>query len=236
MDSDTGAQPEAAGPESPFGRGWRGADVQAAAALVLSAAVLAGMWQAGLFSGSPVADGGKPAACNPPKATDSPEYPALCAALNRPDLPALIGAPTEHVSIAQSGGGPITHGDGTTEFDASAQVQIGPVCVRITHNHDLSVRDVTGLTSLLAEPATVLGHPAATYRSATLALVFKGGRTSTGTGGVARNLTVALGPDLDGETVELAVWRQDDTAPDEAALFRIAEQVLPTVQGWVPAS
>ncbi|MCU7826398.1 DUF6215 domain-containing protein [Kitasatospora sp. DSM 101779] len=240
MESGTAARPEAsgvgeAGPQAPGGRGWRGADVQAAAAVVLVGIVLAAVWGAGMFSASS-ADAGKPAACNPATDTDSPEYPALCAALNRPDLPTLLGTPGEHVSIAQSGGGPIVHSDGTKEFDASAQVQIGPVNVRITHNHDLSVRDITGLRSLLAQPRTVLGHPAAVYRSTTIALIFKGGKASTGAGGTARNLAVAIGPDEDADTVEFSIWRQDDEAPDPDALLRIAEQVLPTVRGWLPAT
>ncbi|MFD0526403.1 hypothetical protein ACFQ1I_02640 [Kitasatospora arboriphila] len=95
-------------------------------------------------------------------------------------------------------------------------------------------------TSRPREPArraaTVLGHPAARYRSTTLALVFKGGKSSTGTGGTARHLAVAIGPDEGADTVEFAVWRQDDEPPDEGALLRIAEQVLPAVQGWLPAT
>ncbi|MEU2632099.1 DUF6215 domain-containing protein, partial [Kitasatospora sp. NPDC007106] len=236
MESDTVVRPGAAGPEGPGGRRRPNAVGQASAALVLAGGVLGAMWGAGLFSGTPApAAAGKPAVCNPPNATDSPEYPALCAALNRRDLPALLGVPTEHVSVAQSGGGPTTYWDGTTEFDASAQVQVGPVMVRISHNHDVSVRDIAGLASLRAEPATVLGHPAARYRSTTLALVFKGGKSSTGTGGTARHLAVAIGPDEGADTVEFAVWRQDDEPPDEGALLRIAEQVLPAVQGWLPA-
>ncbi|WP_052391084.1 DUF6215 domain-containing protein [Streptomyces sp. NRRL B-24484] len=240
MESETAARPEVAGPDTAGpevagGRGRPGADVQAAAAVVLVGTVIAGMWGAGMFSGSR-ADAGRPAVCEAAKDTDSPEYPALCAALNRPDLPALLGTPDRHVSIAQSGGGPIVHGDGTKEFDASAQVQIGPVNVRITHNQGLSVRDITGLRSLLAQPRTVLGHPAAVYRSTTLALVLQGGRTTTGAGGTAHHLAVAIGPDEDAETVEFSIWRQDDEAPDQDALRRIAEQVLPTVHGWLPAT
>jgi hypothetical protein len=35
-----------------------------------------------------------------------------------------------------------------------------------------------------------------------------------------------------GASYELVIWRQDGVTPDDAALFRVAEQVLPTVPGW----
>ncbi|MFD4624495.1 hypothetical protein [Streptomyces sp. NPDC058475] len=31
---------------------------------------------------------------------------------------------------------------------------------------------------------------------------------------------------------EVVIWRQDEVPPDDAALLRVAEQVLPTVPGW----
>jgi hypothetical protein len=33
-------------------------------------------------------------------------------------------------------------------------------------------------------------------------------------------------------TVEIVIRRQDDVPPDDAALLRVAEQVLPTIPGW----
>ncbi|WP_063857151.1 MULTISPECIES: DUF6215 domain-containing protein [unclassified Kitasatospora] len=233
MTTDTPSAPVAAAPPGhPSGKGARSAGLQTATAVALAAAVLGGMWGAGLFH--PTATDDKPAACNPPKATDAPEYPALCAALNRPDLPTLLGTPDTHVSIAQSGGGPMTFADGTVEYDASAQVQLGTTHVEITDNHLLSVRTATAFASLLPQPTSLLGHPAATYSDHTLALNFNGANTTTGTGGIARHLVVAKGPDINGGSFEITIWRQDRGAPDEAALFRIAAQVFPTLQGWVP--
>lgn len=33
----------------------------------------------------------------------------------------------------------------------------------------------------------------------------------------------------------MAVWRQDSVTPDDTALLRAAEQVLPSVPGWKDA-
>ncbi len=213
-------------------KGIKGAGVQAAAAVVLVGGVIAGIWGMGVLSKSSTRND-KRAACNAPKATDSPEYPALCAALNRPDLPAVLGTPKEHVSIAQSGGGPFTFADGTKEYDASAEVQLGSFNVRITDNQNASVKDFADLPGLPAEPTSVLGHPSVTYSDHTMAIPFNGGNSGTGTGGIARHLVIAKDPKADGGSFEIAIWRQDGVTPDDAALFRIAEKVLPTVPGWV---
>ncbi|TYC68204.1 hypothetical protein EH183_40975 [Streptomyces sp. CB01881] len=59
------------------------------------------------------------------------------------------------------------------------------------------------------------------------------GKSTSGPGGIARHLVVAKDPKAGGGSFELTIWRQDNALPDETALFRIAEQVLPTVRGWV---
>ncbi|BFV60508.1 hypothetical protein KCMC57_up56120 [Kitasatospora sp. CMC57] len=231
METDIVSTPVQVGPpDRASGKGARSAVVQTAAAVALAAAVLGGMWAAGLFR--PTAKPG-PAACNPPKATDSPEYPALCAALNRRDLPTLLGTP-DPVSVAQSGGGPMIFADGTVEYDASAEVQLGNTRVRISDNHQLSVRTATTFASLLPQPTSLLGHPAATYSDHTLALNFNGATTTTGTGGIARHLVVAKSADTNGGSFEITIWRQDRGTPEDAALFRIADQVFPSLQGWTP--
>ncbi|GAA4984610.1 DUF6215 domain-containing protein [Kitasatospora paranensis] len=212
------------------------ASVQVLAAVLLTVCAVAGVWGTRVFGGSS-APTAKPAPCNTPRADDSPEYPALCAALNRPDLPALLGMPDDHVSIAQSGGGQITFADGTKEFDASAQIQIGAVCVRISHDPHSSVEDLSFFPGLFAERTSVLGRPAATYSAGTVALLAGGAKPGTRPGGLAHHLVVAQDPHAGGDgTYEIAVWRQDDVAPDADVLLRIAEQVLPTVPGWGTAS
>ncbi|MER7755987.1 DUF6215 domain-containing protein [Kitasatospora sp. NPDC097643] len=209
--------------------------VQIAAAVVLVAGVIgAFMGLAAAVDDPLTSQSSKPAVCNPPKDTDAPEYPALCAALNRPDLPTLAGLPGEHVSIAQSGGGPFTFADGTKEFDASAQVQIGSLCIEVTDNKKISIEDL-GRVRGNRNPTTttVLGHPAMTYDGRTTALSFKGGTSSAGTGGVSRHLVVQKDAAAGGGTFEFTVWRQDFATPDETTLYRVATQVLPTLQGWV---
>jgi hypothetical protein len=38
-----------------------------------------------------------------------------------------------------------------------------------------------------------------------------------------------------GGSFEIAVWRQDAMPPDDAALLRVAEEVLPRIPGWTAA-
>ncbi|WP_441248736.1 DUF6215 domain-containing protein [Kitasatospora sp. McL0602] len=210
-------------------KGARSAAVQVGAAVVLVSAVMAA-WGLGLF-GDPSGGKRKAAVCEAPKATDSPGYPALCAALNRPDLPTLLGMPEEYVSVAYSGSGPTTFADGTKEDDPSARVQVGSVDVEITDYPHLSVKDFAMFSDSKAGSTSVLGRPAMTYSDHTLAITLGGTKAGSGTGGIARHLVVAKDPKGGDGSFEIAIWRQDSATPDEAALFRIAEQVLPTIHG-----
>ncbi|MFD0277465.1 DUF6215 domain-containing protein [Kitasatospora sp. NPDC127111] len=207
---------------------------QAVTAVLLFGGTAALLWWAGALGHASAPDA-KPAACMAPKETDAPEYPALCAALNRPDLPTLVGMPTERVSVAQSGGGPMTFADGTKVYDASAKVQLGSLMVQLNDNHGTGVRESTLFAESKEGPTSVLGHPAMTYSDHTMKLSFglTGGNASAGTGGIARHLVVAKDTKAGAGSFELTIWRQDFTTPDDAALFRVAEQVLPTLQGWV---
>jgi hypothetical protein len=213
-------------------KGGKSEAAQVVAALVVVGCVIGVLWGLSVFDKS-TGRSGKPAACEPRRSTDSPEYPMLCAALNRPDLPTLLGTPDEYVSVAQPGGGTFTYADGTKDYDASAEVQLGSTNVRVADNGDMSVKDFADFTSSSAASTPVLGHPSLTYSDHTMAIFINGGNSSTGTGGIARHLVVAKNPKGGGGSFEIAIWRQDDVTPDDAALFRIAEKVLPTVQGWV---
>ncbi|WP_042415202.1 DUF6215 domain-containing protein [Streptacidiphilus anmyonensis] len=213
--------------------------LQVAAAMGLVAVALGAMWGLGTFrKPADGTDAGKPAGCQARKSSDAAEYPALCAALNRPDLPVLIGAPSEHVVLAQSAGSTFTYPDGTKESDAAAEVQLGTYNVRLTDNQDVSVQALADVTDSV-QPTTVLGHAALTYSDHTLEITFGGGQSGggtgggSGTGGVARHLVVAKSAKDGGGSFELAIWRQDGTTPDAASLLRIAEQVLPAAPGWV---
>ncbi|MFD0350783.1 hypothetical protein ACFQ0M_41680 [Kitasatospora aburaviensis] len=124
--------------------------------------------------------------------------------------------------------------DGTKKRNATAEVQIGTLQVRISDLHDLPVQDYLVLGGGPTTRTTFLGHPAMTYSDHTAAIYLNlgGGKATTGTGGIARHLVVGKDATADGGSYELTIWHQDSAIPDDAALFRIAEKVLPTLQGW----
>ncbi|MGF1426493.1 DUF6215 domain-containing protein [Kitasatospora sp. LaBMicrA B282] len=174
------------------------------------------------------------AACKAPAADDSPEYPVLCAALNRPDLPALVGSPMDRVTEAGPGAH-WTNSDGTKEVDKSAELQIGQISLRLTDDDDMDVTDAEILGSAAHHRSSVRGHLSTTYQMDTIGISFSlgGGSSSRAPNGVADNLVIGKHPDGHGGSYELAIWRQDTAPPDEASLYRIAEAVLPNLPGWV---
>ncbi|MFJ8436953.1 DUF6215 domain-containing protein [Kitasatospora sp. NPDC094019] len=173
-------------------------------------------------------------ACAPPQADDAPGYPALCAALNRPDLPDLAGVPGGRVSLAGSHLVLRLDGDGKEPPVATAQVQIGSVQVGVTDQPDLAPADFLLFSDLPRDQAPVLGHPTTAYRTRTV-----GGNRPTdspGPGGYSHHLVVAKGADGRGGSFDVSFWKRDATTEDDAALRRIAEAVLPTLQGWTAAA
>ncbi|WP_042371879.1 DUF6215 domain-containing protein [Streptacidiphilus neutrinimicus] len=208
--------------------------LQVVAAFGLGAVALGAMWGLGVFrKPTDAAGAGRPAGCQARKPSDAAEYPALCAALNQPDLPVLLGAPGEHVILAQSAGSTFTYPNGSTESDAAAEVQLGTYNVRLTDNQNISVKALAAVTDSV-QPTTVLGHAALTYADRTMEITFGGDQAGgTRAGGIARHLVVAKSAKDGGGSFELAVWRQDGTTPDAASLLRIAQEVLPAAPGWV---
>jgi hypothetical protein len=208
---------------------------------VVTALALGGVLVAGLLlmqRRQEAADEPAPAAaCKAATAEDSPRYPALCAALNTPGLPALVGAPLDRVSVAGPGfASNWTSADGTKQVVHSAEVQIGGISVRLTDDEDLDVTDFEILGSAPHHRAPVLGHLSTTYEMNTIGFSFSlggGSSTSRAPSGVAHNLVVGKYPNGRGGSYELAIWRQDAGTPDDASLYRIAEAVLPTLPGWV---
>ncbi|MFD8737571.1 DUF6215 domain-containing protein [Streptomyces sp. NPDC059618] len=211
------------------------AGVQAVAAVVLVGGVAGGIW--GLSRVLPNANGtDDPARCSdrlgtpPPSKRVSGEQ--LCQALNRSDLPALLGTPDEHALTADGNDSVITLDGGTKIASPEANVTLKTYSVKLSASEDrLSVAQNLELLPK-AEPRQILGHPAVLYSDRTIALTFGSGKASSGPGGIARSLLVAKDAKGGGGSFEIAVWRQDDVVPDDAALFRVAELVLPTVPGW----
>ena len=225
--------------------------VQAGAAVVLVAAVLGGMWGVGIFDVKP-ADS-KPATCNvsvsvtgtsttekaAPTTTPS-TLPAtrasaaqLCAALNRSDLPVLLGTPDEHVLGASGSTSKFTSAGGAETLTPQADVQTQTYSLELTGNDDhLTVTQAKPFLGGTAQATSVLGHPAVLYSDRTIAFTLGGGKGGTGPGGIARTLMVARSAKDGGGSFEIALWRQDDVLPDDSALMRVAEQVLPTLPGW----
>ncbi|MFE9421584.1 DUF6215 domain-containing protein [Kitasatospora sp. NPDC006697] len=213
-------------------------DAQVVSALVMGAVLVAGFFV--LQKHEEGADRAKAAACKPAAADDSPRYPALCAALNRADLPLLVGTPAERVSVAGPGLSHWTGADGTRQVVHCAEVQIGQVSIRLTEDDEEDVTDAEIMGSAAHHRSQVLGHLSTTYEMGTIGFSFSlGGGSSSGKsapGGVAHNLVVGKHPNGRGGSYELAIWRQDTGTPDDAGLYRVAAAVLPTLPGWDPST
>ncbi|GAQ68752.1 DUF6215 domain-containing protein [Streptomyces turgidiscabies] len=208
---------------------------QVVAALIVVACIAAGFWVTAKNESGP--GNREPASCSRSNEDDPLSKPVsgkqLCEALNRPDLPMLLGTPDDSAVGAYSSEGKVSHKAGVMTTDPEATVQLDGYSVKLSRVDDgLSVDGMADFLSGSSQRTTVLGHPAVLYTGQTLGFVFKDGKGSTGPGGISRSLLVALNPKDDGGSYEIDIWRQDDVNPDRTALYRIAEKVLPTVPGW----
>lgn len=160
----------------------------------------------------------------------------LCTALNRADLPALLGTPSERALTAYGSDGSVGTG-GKQVPTPEATVQLDTYTVQLSRSYDRF--PITGMADLLTEARaqTVAGHPAVLYSTQTIAIRFNlgGGKSESGPGGIARALVVAPDTKDRGGSYELTIWRQDHVRPDDTALLRIAQLVLPSVPGWATA-
>jgi len=208
---------------------------QVIAAVVVVGALAVGLWCLAVFSPQK-SQASEPAVCKNDKEKRSagPVSGAqLCTALNRTDLPTLLGTPTEHAYSAAGRLSTATLSGGTKIVTPEADVTLETYSVRLSASDDeYSVAEMTGLLGNTAQQETVLGHPAVLYSDRTLAISFSGGKADSDPGGIARHLMVARSAKDGGGSFEIAIWRQDDVVPDDAALFRVAERVLPTIPGW----
>ncbi|GLP63441.1 hypothetical protein TUSST3_00620 [Streptomyces sp. TUS-ST3] len=206
----------------------------------LSALVVVGGLAALLLSGTfqQKSSDPEPAVC---EASDDarPSKPVsgvqLCTALNRADLPTLLGTPTEYAMNASGNESMSNWADGTKTVTPEAEIQLATYSVKLsTSDEDIPVAEMAGFLGSRVENRSIGGHPAVLYSDRTIALNFNlgGGKVDTGPGGIARSLLVAKDAKDGGGFYEVSIWRQDDVVPDDLALLRVAEAVLPTVPGW----
>lgn len=215
------------------------AGAQAVAAVVLVGGVLGGMWGLGEVLPKTSKADSEPATCT---ASTDKTLPAkyvspteLCTALNRTDLPVLLGTPEEHAETAGGSAGWMTLAGGTKIASPKADVDLKTYSVRLSASYDdIPVTEAARYVDSTSQVKMVLGHPAVLYSDRTITISFNlgGGKASTGPGGIARSLLVSTSAKDGGDSFEISIWRQDDVPPDDEALFRIAEEVLPTVPGW----
>ncbi|WP_055522959.1 DUF6215 domain-containing protein [Streptomyces graminilatus] len=212
--------------------------VQVASALILVGGLAVSFWV--LQTYQPDSQANPPASCSRSDDDKPLSKPVsgvrLCEALNRPDLPALLGTPEDRALGAYSN--EATHSDkpDVLPTDPEATVQLEGYSVKLSAIGDdgPSLAEMAEFQYLVRdqERRTVLGHSALLYSGQTIGIVFKDGKGSSGPGGVSRSLVVAKGAEDRGGAYEIDIWRQDDLVPDDTALLRVAERVLPTIPGW----
>ena len=157
----------------------------------------------------------------------------LCTALNRADLPTLLGTPTEYAMSASGNESVSSWADGTKTVTPEAEVELSTYSVKLSTSDDVPVAELASFLGTKAESRKIGGHPAVLYSDRTIALKFNlgGGKVDTGPGGIARSLLVAKDIKDGGGSYEISIWRQDDVVPDDLALLRVAETVLPEGPG-----
>lgn len=162
----------------------------------------------------------------------------LCEALNRPDLAGLLGTPGEIPNSASGSDSSIGLFGGKDIPHPTAEVRFDTYTVNLSATYDGHPVAGSGTYLRDAQERTVLGRPAFLYSDQTISISFRfdGHDSKTGPGVPARALTVALDADDSGGSFDVVVWREDGRMPDDAALTRVAEKVLPTVEEWAAAA
>ncbi|WLQ37916.1 DUF6215 domain-containing protein [Streptomyces castrisilvae] len=225
-----------------------GAWSQAIAAFALVGMLGGGFWL--MAKTSAAEDPPSPAVCSADESSKTPDTSAsgpgsarrvsgaaLCEALNRPDLAGLLGVPGEIPLSAHGGDGSIGLPGSKHIAHPTAEVGFDTYTVHLSATYDGSPVAGSGTYLRDARKRTVLGHPAFLHTEQTVRIRFRfdGGESESGPGVAAHALTVALDAEDSGGSFDLVVWREDGGFPDEATLTRIAEKVLPTIEGWAPA-
>ncbi|MFF2078202.1 DUF6215 domain-containing protein [Kitasatospora sp. NPDC058162] len=167
-----------------------------------------------------------PARCPQAAASDPAGDAVFCAALNRRDLPELLGTPGDQA--AEAGRGTVL---GDDHKDARAEVRLRDTVVSLSES-SRSAASVGSSSTPDNTQVTVLGHRAATTWDTTVTLFGPKNAPSPKT----RNLVIAKDPkDPGGKAFEIAVFRQDGGMVDDAVVQRVAEAVVPNLPGWVAA-
>jgi hypothetical protein len=211
---------------------------QALAAVALVGALSGGFWWLAKTSAAEQSEP-KPATCSAEE-TPAPKGKRLtgarlCEALNRPDLAAMLGTPTEIAKTASGSDGSFGSPGGKKIATPQAQVEFETYTVTLSATYDgLPVAGSEALLGSDARPRKVLGRPGVLYSTRTISISFRldGGDADSGPGVPARALTVAQDAKDRGGSVDVTLWRADGAVPDDAVLLRVAERVLQTLPGW----
>nr|WP_286169596.1 DUF6215 domain-containing protein [Actinospica acidiphila] len=223
---------------------------QAFFAIGLFAVIGGALWIEGKLpeDGTSATGASRPAACRldedeklPGAYRSTPEAVTgadLCRALNRPELPELLGTPAER-SVYASGTdntAPLTDRK-VAQPEARVEFETYTVELSATYN-ELTVAQYAKLTRYGddrdARKLTVLGRPALLTSDHMMKIQFDLGSGEGASGPVeqgplARTLTVALDGKDRGGSYDLTVWSESGLLPEDSALVDIAEAVLPGI-------
>ncbi|MFJ8104776.1 DUF6215 domain-containing protein [Streptomyces sp. NPDC096132] len=224
--------------------------VQITAAFVVVGALAWGLWAQQKDNGVEESGAGTagPISCSASTPTGLPKMVRagvkyvsanqLCQVLNRPDLATLLGTPGERPMSYGGGDDSVTLG-GADVPAPEMNVTLTTYSVQLSASYDhFAVKGMAELLGGDARERTFLGRPAVLYSDRTLAFAFGlgGGDASSAPGHPTRRLVVAQDPKDGGGSYDIAIWRQDSGALDDATLLRLAQEILPTIPGWTPAA
>ncbi|MEU6335962.1 DUF6215 domain-containing protein [Streptomyces cellulosae] len=162
----------------------------------------------------------------------------LCRALNLPELPRLLGTPTETATYASGtdNTAPLTDRK-VAQPEARVEFDTYTVELSATYNK-LTVDQYANLTKYgdhgFVKELKILGRPAllTSDHMMKIQIDLGGGEGASGPveqGPLARTLTVAFDTKDRGGSYDLTVWSESGALPDDSAVVEIAEAVLPRI-------
>ncbi|MFI0503783.1 DUF6215 domain-containing protein [Streptomyces albogriseolus] len=167
----------------------------------------------------------------------------LCLALNRPELPELLGTPAER-SVYASGTNSTAPLTDRKVAQPEARVEFDTYTVELSATYNkLTVEQYRAMTAYRDDAdlrkLTVLGRPALLTSDHMMQIQFDLGSGEGASGPVeqgplARTLTVAFDERDRGGSYDLTVWSESGALPDDGALLDIAEAVLPAIRQGTP--